>query len=175
MKGIQSALDEAYCQARSDKSSVQLFQRHYDTVQQNDATLKQACIARHMLAAAHYHSHNIAQSLELAEENYTVCKLAFGSQSMQVDSAEKLLVRVYEANSGTKDLRTLESQNNYAMTLARHSDFRVAKSLLEATLRAGEYTLSPDHPLTVQIRKNLKAVEHEMNQSPASSPESSDE
>ena len=175
LKDTQTALDEAYSQAGSGRSSVQLFQRHYDTVQRNDATFKQACIARHMLAAAHYHSHNIAQSLELAEENYTVCKLAFGSQSMQLDYAEELLVRVYEANSGTKDLRTLESQNNYAMTLARHSDFRVAKSLLEATLKAGEYTLSPDHPLTVQIRKNLKAVEHEMNQSRASSPESSDE
>ena len=172
---LQTALDEAYSQAGSGRSSVQLFQRHYDTVRRNDATLKQVCIARHMLATAYYHSHNIAQSLELAEENHTVSKLAFGSRSMQADSAEELLVRVYEASSGTKDLRTLESQNNYAMTLARHSDFRVAKSLLEATLKAGEHTLSPDHPLTVQIRKNLKAVEREMNQSPTSSPESSEE
>ena len=44
-----------------------------------------------------------------------------------------------------------------------------------ALLKTREDTLSLGHTLTIQVRENFEALEDEMNQPPAPSPESSEE
>ena len=70
---------------------------------------------------------------------------------------------------------TLISRNNLAGAYRAAGRLGEAITLFKDTLEVCEEVLSPDHPLTIQVRRNLKALNREMNQSPASSPESSDE
>ena len=70
---------------------------------------------------------------------------------------------------------TLTSRNNLATAYQAACRHHEAINLFKDTLEVCEEALSPDHPLTIQVRRNLKALEREMNPAPASSPESSDE
>ena len=70
---------------------------------------------------------------------------------------------------------TLASRNNLAGAYYAAGRHHEAITLFKDTLEVCEEALSPDHPLTIQVRRNLKALNREKNQSPASSPESSEE
>ena len=50
-----------------------------------------------------------------------------------------------------------------------------ACALLKETHKRCEEAMSPTHTLTIQVRENFEALEDEMNQPPAPSPESSEE
>ena len=70
---------------------------------------------------------------------------------------------------------TLTNQFGLALAYLRADRVDDARALFRGTLEVCEEALSPDHPLTIQVRRNLEALNREMNQSPASSPESSEE
>ena len=70
---------------------------------------------------------------------------------------------------------TLASRNNLAGAYYAAGRHHEAINLFKDTLEVCEEALSPDHPLTITVRENLETLERETNQSPASSPESSEE
>ena len=76
---------------------------------------------------------------------------------------------------GADHPHTLTSRNNLAHAYQAAGRHHEAINLFKDTLEVCEEALNPDHPLTIQVRRNLKALNREKNQSPASSPESSDE
>ena len=109
--------------------------------------------SRNNLAGAYYSASRLREAIPLYEQ-------------VLADSVRVL---------GEDHPHTLISRNNLATAYQAAGRHHEAITLFKDTLEVCEEALSPDHPLTIQVRRNLKALNREMNQSPASSPESSEE
>ena len=109
--------------------------------------------SRNNLAGAYYSASRLREAIPLYEQ-------------VLADSVRVL---------GEDHPHTLISRNNLATAYQAAGRLDDARALFKDTLKVCEEALSPDHPLTIQVRRNLKALNREKNQSPASSPESSEE
>ena len=115
------------------------------------------------------HPHTLASRNNLAYAYYSASRLREAIPLYEQVLADS--VRVL----GEDHPHTLISRNNLATAYQAAGRLDDARALFKDTLEVCEEALSPDHPLTIQVRRNLKALNREMNQSPASSPESSEE
>ena len=151
--------------------------------------------ANQCLALAYLETGNSQEAVSLIIANIKKYKDTLGETHPRTLSAISDLVRAYVSTDetskaiqrgeplveqsrqflGRDNSVTLYASNNLASAYQEAGRLDEALTLFEDTLKASERTLGPDHLLTITVRENLKAVEHEMNQSPASSPESSDE
>ena len=113
----------------------------------------QTLTSRNNLAYAYYAAGRLGEAIPLFEE-------------VLADSVRIL---------GEDHPDTLASRNNLAGAYYAAGRHHEAINLFKDTLEVCEEALSPDHPLTITVRENLETLERETNQSPASSPESSEE
>ena len=147
-------LANAYFRKGKLEKAIPLYEdalnhRRTDLGATNPETLR----SQNNLAAAYRAAGRLAKAIALHEDTLTQLRKTLGNIHPDALASQYNLAHAYQAAGRLDD----------------------ARALFKDTLEVCEEALSPGHPLTITVRENLETLEREMNQPPASSPESSEE